>query len=245
VVLAERVERALVEGDFAEARKRRRELVGKWGPAAAPSGTAFLEDPQFATWSVPDRPEEALQAWMGIERLPDLPSDRAQILRAAYLGRLLDRFPASALLEHPTGLEVDVINALVHAGRRDEGRRLMRDALLRDQLYPLTAVDDDPVADLASEGLPAPWLASLGAIRRLWDVSKPSPEPVIELVESLSAPLPDADHDRAVAFWETLGIADLGTRIPDEVRFAARKRLRQLHGDLHAAYLHNSGPYAR
>lgn len=273
--LLERMERALAAADLPAARRARRELAAEWGEAAVPNDTSFLEDPALDDWTTPDRPCEALQAWLDVERLPAITPARARGLRRAYMQRLVEAFEPSVLARceprqacgdsaverdaHPEKerkrlpvagspaeflAHLEVVNALLRAGRSHEALRLVRDSLLEGGFPGLEEVAHPDIDDLAAEDLAPGWLACLGAIRRVWECESPAPEDLDLIAPELASPLPEDDVEQVRAFWRALGIAALGSRIPEKLLFAARTRLKRLHADLHAAYLHHSGPYA-
>jgi hypothetical protein len=119
-------------------------------------------------------------------------------------------------------------------GRR-EARRLVRDALLEGRaLEPLDFPHDGPVADVLAEDMPSRWLACLGAVRRLWPAPPLSPAETNALAAGRTDAL--AACDPALEFWRCLRVADTPA-CPDERLHEARRRMKALHPELHAAYM--------
>jgi hypothetical protein len=126
------------------------------------------------------------------------------------------------------------------SGRSPEEARLEARGLVRDSLLAGRALDvldfreDEALADLLAENLPPPWLACLGCIRRLWTAPPPrdSEWQTLRAIAENDA----AEDDPAMAFWHCLRLAE-SPHCPDDLRHQARRRMKQLHPDLHALFM--------
>jgi hypothetical protein len=112
-------------------------------------------------------------------------------------------------------------------------RQLVREALLAGrELEPNDFRHDPPVADLLAEDLAPRWLASLGAISRIW----PAPPLDEAALSGFGGDDGGASSDDEEAFWRCLRVAD-DPRAPVESRHEARRRMKRLRPDLHARYM--------
>ena len=97
----------------------------------------------------------------------------------------------------------------------------------------------EALADLLAEDLPPRWLACLGRIRRLGPASPATGtewEPPVAVARGDAA-----DEEPAAAFWRCLRLAE-SPACPDELRQEARRRMKQLHPELHAQFMRRAGP---
>jgi hypothetical protein len=175
--------------------------------------------------------------------LPPAPRRRAE--RGIFV-RLLAAHPSEDLVRaRPACLPALASFLLVAPGRpegegRREARRLVRDALLAGRtLEPLHFAADEAVEELLAEDLPPRWLACLGSVRRLWPAPPLSPSEIDRLGAGGSGAL--AADDPALAFWHCLGAAE-APGCPNEVLHEARRRMKALHPDLHAAFMRRLPP---
>lgn len=142
-------------------------------------------------------------------------------------------------VEHPWAAP-DVANHLVFAQEWRAAREAVRDVLLAgNELRPLE-FEDPAVFDLLGEEGAPEWLASLGAIRRLWPRHTLELENPAAIQTRLAAELPKTDREAALDFWFCLCVSGLGSRIPEDVRHSAHRRMKQLHSALHEEYMTGS-----
>lgn len=233
---------ALADADFAAARAICSQIGTTYGQASVPDWAGSLDAIRCdALWNRGD-PRELLAAWRLVDA--QLPSDaQRRTFRRAFLRRLFAIHPPEDVVCGDTTALPLVANALVEIGQTARARLLVRDALLAGGEVPDIA-EDQPVADLLSEDLGPRWLASLGAIRRLWPLPLPDPAERATLRATLEGAVPADDADRACAFWDVLRLAECRSALPESVLHAARRRLKCLHPDLHAAYMNRAGPFA-
>jgi hypothetical protein len=127
----------------------------------------------------------------------------------------------------------DVANHLVSAGDWRGEREVVRDVLLAgNELKPL-AFEDASVSDLLGEEGAPEWLASLGAIRRLWPRLVPEGSDLAKLF----SPIPADERARALDFWFCLCVSGMGARVPEETRRDAHRRMKQLNRVLHEEFM--------
>jgi hypothetical protein len=242
VVLIEALSRAVISADYEDAVRIERQLSLGWGEDAVPVNLRFLRqlDPDF--WERATEPAEAIEAWPVIERSIAPGTTLWRRVRNGFFGRLLSVHSAEAVVgTHPDALRL-VVGTLIDREDVADARRLVRDALLAGKSVDIDGVEDPPLAELLAEELGPHWLASLGAIRRLWPLSRPTPEETSAITTRIHDALPPDDEERAVAFWDALRLAELRGAIGEPFLHAARKRLKRLNEDLHALYMYGTGP---
>lgn len=245
VVLVEALRRAAISGEYEEAGRIEERLRSGWCEEAVPAELRFVRrlGPGFLERAA--RPGEALEAWADIERSVSPGTVLWKRMRAGFFGRLLSRHSAESVAGlHPGALRL-VVATLIDLDRAADGRRLVRDALVAGARIDLDGVEDPPVVDLLAEELGACWLASLGAIRKLWPLPRPTPEETRSIAGAIHDPLLPDEEGRAMDFWDTLRLAELRGAIGEPLLHAARKRLKILNGDLHALYMHGTGPLSQ
>jgi len=244
VVLARDLDAALAAGRFEDVARLRHAMDDAFGPTATSRGLAPLDGLDEVAWHGP--PAAALSAWAAIDRGLAGPPPLRDRVRSGVFARLLrSHRPGELLAAMPNCLP-----ALAHAlafgpGRslaegRLEARALVRDALLAGRaLDGLDFREDEALADLLAEDLPPRWLACLGRIRRLWPAS-PATETEWEALAAV-ARSDGADEEPATAFWRCLRLAE-SPACPDELRQEARRRMKQLHPELHAQFMRRAAP---
>jgi hypothetical protein len=242
-VLARALDAAIANGKFEEAVDLGRSIDEGFLPETARS-LVPLDRLAAAAWQGP--PAAPLALWAEIDgQLASQPQLRDR-LRAGVFARLLQSHtPGELLAARPECLPALAQVVRSWPGRspeegRREARALVRDALLAGRV--LDALDfreDQALADLLAEDMPPRWLACLGRIRRLWP-SSPPPDPEWEALREVArgaAP----DEDPAMAFWQCLRLTE-SPACPDDLRQQARRRLKQLQGDLHALFMRHPPP---
>ena len=107
----------------------------------------------------------------------------------------------------------------------------MRDSLLAGcTLEALAFREDSALADLLAEDLLPRWLACLGRIRRLWSSPRAAEwEALGEVARGASG-----DEDPATSFWQC---SSPSADRADDLRLQARRRMKQLHPELHALFM--------
>jgi hypothetical protein len=212
-VLAREMEAALYAGDLEASASLRARLEEAYGPSAATARLAFVD-------TLPAAAEDP-QALLGeLVRLDgQLRGPLREGARSGLVAALLrDRQPADLVSLDPACLPV-LVNAL---GDDERGRRLVRDALLAGGELPPVEFEDEAVREVLGEDLAPRWLASLGAIRRLWPAGEPS----------LREPAAEPDEP-ALAFWAWLSVA-CAPGCPEQRLHEARRQMKRLHPALHA-----------
>jgi hypothetical protein len=241
VVLARELDAAVASGRFEEAARVRGSIEQSFGPEAARELVA-VDRLAGVAWDGP--PAIPLALWAEIdEPLAGQPSLRDR-LRAGVFARLLQSHATGELL----AARPDCLAALARAVRsrtgpspedgQREARALVRDALLAG--HTVDALDhreDEALADLLAEDLPARWLACLGRIRRLWPSSPPRDSEWEDLLEVARGGA--TDDEPALAFSQCLRLAE-SRDCPEPVRHQARRRMKQLHPELHAAFMRHA-----
>lgn len=239
VVLARDLDLALSAGRFEEAARLRLSIDETFGRSGTSPSRALLDRLASAAWEGP--PSSPLSAWVEIDgRLAPQPSLRDRVRTGAFTRLLQAHTPTELLASRPECLPV-LARALGRGpGRspqeaRREARALVRDSLLAGRtLDALDFREDEALADLLAEDLPPRWLACLGRLRRLW----PSSTPLDSEWEALCAVARgDAgNEDPATAFWQCLRLTE-SPACPDDLRHQARRRMKQLHPELHALFM--------
>ena len=241
VVLFRELDAAIASGSFDDAHSLRAKIGESFGPEATRS-LAPLDRLASVAWEGP--PETPLAVWAEVDRqLADQPHLRDRVRSGAF-ARLLRSHGSERLL----AARPDCLPALAHAVRfclgrspevgRHEARGLVRDSLLAGRaLEALEFLDDAALADLLAEGLEPRWLACLGRIRRLWPISPPSASEW-EALAGVARGASEED-DPALAFWQCLRLAE-SPDCADDLRQQARRRMKQLHPELHALFMRHA-----
>ncbi len=238
--LAGALDLALTRADFATARDAAERMRTTYGPSSVPRWAAALEKIADDVWDRGD-PAAALSAWRHVDAR--LPSAQRNVLRRGVFARVFAAHAPEDVVARDGSALGACANALFELGEPARARRLVRDALLAGRDVP--EIDRDPaLADLLSEDLGPPFLAALGAIRRIWPLPLPDAAERAALAAQLEDPVPADDVARARAFWDALRLAECRSALPEPLLHATRRRLKRLHPDLHAAYMHRGGPFA-
>jgi hypothetical protein len=239
VVLARELDAAVAAGRFEEAVRLGLAMDATFGPSETAPFLAALDHLAGAAWEGP--PAMPLSAWAAVDRqLVDQPVLRERV-RTGVFARLLQSHTPAELL----AARAECLPALVRALRASaegqlEARGLVRDSLLAGHtLEALDFREDAPVADLLAEDLPPRWLVCLGRIRRLWPGSPPrgSEWETLRAIARGEA----GNEEPAMAFWQCLRLAE-SPDCPDDLRHEARRRMKQLHPDLHALFMRRAAP---
>ncbi|MCI0546567.1 MAG: hypothetical protein L0027_04725 [Candidatus Rokubacteria bacterium] len=243
VVASRELDAAIAAGRFEEANCLRLSMDAVFSPSETSRCLAPLDLLAGVAWEGP--PPKALSVWAEIDTLlADRPSLRARVRTGAFTRLLRSHSPRDLLAARP-----DCLPALAHAlrgcGRSPEEGRLEARALVRDSLLAGRTLDalafreDETLADLLAEDLPPRWLACLGRIRRLW----PGPPPRDSEWEALReiARGEVGSEDPALVFWHCLRLAE-SPSCPDDLRHQARRRMKQLHPDLHRLFMRRAAP---
>jgi hypothetical protein len=236
-MLSREVALAVAAGAFADASRLRAQIEEQYGPCRETRALEFLDRLEQVLRR--GSPAEALEAWSEIDRDLAPQGELRARTRDGVFARLLASHEPEAIAEAwprclPALTRVLGRGDDVSDGRR-RARRLVRDALLaRRSLDPLDFLHDPPVADLLAEDMGPRWLACRGAVQRLW----PAPPLAATTDGGWTGDLGDApcDEEAALQFWQCLGVADAPAS-PEEARRAARRRMKQLHAELHGRYM--------
>jgi len=228
-------ELALERAEFGEAWRLKQRLEAEHGPITVPA-PRFMEQLGADFWEQSLGPRERAVAWRVIENeLQGRPGLRRR-LRSSYFGRLLASWPAEEIVASEPGCLPALANVLLESDRA-VARRLVRDALLAGHAFPANEFEDPGISELLSEDLGPRWLASLGAIRRVWLLPRPTVEELERLFREMAGPDPATDAERALAFWTALRLSGLRDQIPEKLLHEARRRLKRLDPTLHAEYM--------
>jgi hypothetical protein len=233
------LESALRAGDFAAAVVARRSLESEYGGSPLTRGLASL-DRLAAAW--PASAGEALDLWIEIDAALAEHGWVRRLVRAAVFARLLlTHAPEQLASERPALLGV-LSNTLQLTGEgRRAARALVRDALLAGHVLDPVEFDDPLVRDLLAEDREPAWIACAGAIRRAWPVRAPAANDLIAFEDWITRPQAPAPPEAPLVFWLCLAVAE--SEPPDTERvLEARKAMRCLDGDLHAAYMSRLRP---
>ncbi len=233
VPLVGEIETALFDADFRLARAAHDRLRSTYRDDGSVPFFEFLSLISPDIWTGSLGQDERLSVWKIVAtRYPtDSPPYRA--IRDGFFRRLLRMEKAPDLAVSHPWVAADVANHLLSAGEWRSEREVVRDVLLAgNELKPL-AFEDPSVSDLLGEEGEPEWLASLGAIRRLW----PRPFPDSNDLSRLSSPIPDDDRGKALDFWFCLCVSGMGTRLPEQTRRNAHRRMKQLNGVLHEEFM--------
>lgn len=239
VALERDIEAAVQSGAFADARRLRDLHLETYGASAATAELGFLD--HLAPIDLVSDAGLALTAWEEADaRLASQPLLRRRVCDGVFRCLLERHSPRALAAARPDCL--GALAGFLTAQARAEGadsspaaRGLVRDALLAGRAVDATAIADDALADLFAEDLPPPWLACLGAVRRLWPVP-PASEAELRAFQARGA----AEGD-ALGFWECLRVAETPGR-PEPLLHEARRRMKRLRPDLHAAYMRLARP---
>ena len=243
IVLIEALSRAVASADYEEAARIECRLSLGWGEDAVPAALRFVRQLGAGFWERASEPAEALEAWPVIECSVAPGTALWRRARNGFFGRLLSMHSVEAVVSaHPAALRL-VVGTLIDREAVADARRLVRDALLAGNNLDMDGVEDPPLAGLLAEDLAPRWLASLGAIRRLWPLPRPAPEETGAIASGIHDALPPDEEARAEAFWDVLRLAELRGAIGEPLVHAARRRLKRLNEDLHALYMYGTGPY--
>lgn len=227
---------ALGNADFAAARRIRDE-IGRDHGASAVTGLEPLDEIAPDFWERPLSAAERLAAFERLARGLAGNPRRLRRLRRGFFERLFALHEPDDLLDAgPRRLPL-LVNALDDLGRREDARRLVRDALLAGVSCRPERFEDAELAAILAERAEPRWLASLGAIRRAWPLPAPGAAELAALVDELDEPEPEQRGARALAFWNTLRVAQLDTVLDPRVIEKARARLRRLNPRLHAGLI--------
>jgi hypothetical protein len=237
VMLRVDLDAAIADGRFEDARRCYLELVGDWGESAVPSDTSFVAALDL---SIFDRPiGELLDRWRRLTDEHCLGRGACQRAWRGLIVRCRGAFSPQALAAVRPECLPHIANALWTTagdapGASTEARELVRDTLCEG--HELRAEDflDGAVRDLLSENLEPEWLASLGALRRVWSVT------VVDGTEAATVLQRQTGTDRREFgrwFWDCLCVARSPTTT-DALRQEARRRMKRLDPELHAIALH-------
>ncbi len=227
----------VVEADFQAARKAYERLRETYPMDESVSAFEFLSSVPDDLWTETRSDDERLSVWQAVA--PFFPANSTGYLKArdGFFRRLLATTDARELVvAHPLIAPV-VANHLLDAGDWNVARECIRDALLAGKELKPLAFEDQAVSDLLGEEGSAEWLASLGAIRRLWPRHTADFEITAVIHTRLSAELPDTDREKALDFWFCLSNSGPASRIPEGVRHSAYRRMKQLHPMLHEEFV--------
>lgn len=228
------LEQAMWDADFEKAHVLYEELRETYPDIA--HAFEFLSAIPAGLWSedVPDA--NRMAHWSSIARALGPGTVRFRRVRDGFFRRLLAESDAGALASSSPAFAPDIANALSAVGERRRAREAVREALLAgNELRPLE-FEDPEVADLLGEDEPAPWLASLGAIRFLRRRHEIVVEDVEALERDLGSPLPEDDLAKALDFWRCLCVSALGKSVSEGVLHGAHKRMKRLHPRFHSEY---------
>jgi hypothetical protein len=235
------LDQALRSGDFDTACRLRDVHRETYGATSATASLDFLE--ALAALDPPGDPGRALRTWESAdEGLRDQAALR-HLVREGFLRRLLASHAGAdlvALYPPCLGAVVGFLTREARAAGGDaapEARRLVRDALLSGRsLEPLEVEEDPHLSDLLAEGWSPPWLACLGAVRRLWPVPAATPDELRAFAGG-----GDTEGDEALLFWRCLQAAE-APGCPEHLRHEARRRMKRLRPELHALYMRRARP---
>lgn len=244
VVLARALDATIADGRFEEAARVRRSIDETYGPSATLPSLASLDGLADVAWEGP--PAIPLSTWAEMDCLLACQPPLRDRVRRGVFARLLQSHTARELLRARPECLPALANALSFGlpGSSQEGRLEAR-SLVRDSLlagHALEGVDfreDADLADLLAEDLPPRWLACLGRIHRLWPSSPPKDgewEALSEVARGGTG-----DEEPAMAFWQCLRLAE-SPGCPDHLLQQARRRMKQLHPDLHALFMRRVAP---
>jgi hypothetical protein len=228
------IESAIVAGRFEDALELRDALVGREGPSPDTRQLSLLDRlgaPAF--WARPV--EQCVDDWMELERGWEAAEGVHDLVRDAVLFRLTSIHGAAIIVRARPSLLALVVNFLGRPGTDAEAPTAgesLRDSLASGLSAPSGDFDDLRFVDLLAEDRSPEWLASVGALTRLW------PVPVVPAseVDLPLSPLPGDDEGRGRQFWHCLRLSVSCPR--DSARaIEARKRMKVLDSSLHAQFM--------
>jgi hypothetical protein len=242
-MLARDLDDAIAAGRFEEAVRLRLSMDTTFGPSETSRCLAPLDRLAGVAWEGP--PGMPLTVWAEIDRqLGDQRPLRERLRMGTFIRLLQSHTPRELLAARPECLPA-LVHVLSGPGRTPEEGRLEARVLVRDSLLAgrtLDALDfpeDEALADLLAEDEPPQWLACLGRIRRLWP-SSPLGDSEWEAMGAVARG--EAGNDEpGTAFWQCLRVAE-SPDCPDDLRHQARRRMKQLHPDLHALFMRRAAP---
>ena len=228
-VLSRELEGALQQGEFEHAAEIRLRMGETFGPQAA---EAYASLAHLAVGFRSGLLDGALAGWRAAaEELASRPSLERSV-RRAFFRRAAAAWGGKAVAAASPVHLADVVNAMAVDPRgRSAGRRLVRDALLEGHALLPGGFDDAVVSDLLAENRPPPWLACLGAVRRVWPVTARR-----ERGPGGAPAAPPAGVGQARRFWYWLEVAESSRSTLEEV-YEARRHLKRLDEELHALYM--------
>jgi hypothetical protein len=243
VALERDIEAAVRSGAFEDAHRLRDLHRETYGASAVTAGLGFLD--VLAPIDFAGDSGLAVSAWEAADdRLRDQATLRSRV-RDAVFRRLLACRAAEALAAAAPSCLGAFAGFLIAQAKADGSdtsslaRRLVCEALLAGRAPAASEVAGDAaLADLLAEDLPPPWLACLGAVRRLWPVPAASET---ELRAFLGQEL--SPDDDALGFWQCLRVAETPGRA-EPLLHEARRRMKRLRPELHAAYMRLARPLA-
>lgn len=227
----------VIDADFHAAREAYGRLRESYPMDESVSSFEFLLSVPNDLWTETRSDEERLSVWQAVAQ--SLPRNSPGYLKArdGFFGRLLTVTDARELVVAYPLIAPDIANHLLRTGDWNDARECVRDVLLAgNELTPL-AFEDHAVSDLLGEEGAPEWLASLGAIRRLWSRYTTEFENAARAQTRLSADLPENDREKAIDFWFCLCISGLASRIPEGIRHSAHRRMKRLHPMLHNEFM--------
>ena len=246
VVLERDLDLAIAGGRFEEADRLCQVLRQDYGGHRAVEDLAFLERLAGPLWARP--PAEALSLWAEIDHGLGERSGRRARLREGVFARLLESHTPEALAEARPECLPDVVRVLAAGPERTPGegtrraRGLVRDALLAGR--PLSSLDfrhDEGLAELLAEDVPPQWLACLGLVRRLWPAPRPDEGDLAAFRRGPAAEARSDEASAALAFWQCLRASE-SPDCPEPLLHEARRRMKALRPELHAAYMRRAVP---
>jgi len=237
VPLVGEVATAVLDADFVAARSAYDRLRESYPADEAVSSFEFLLSVPKDFWSGSRADDERLAMWRMVAQKHQGQAHAHRAAREGFFRRQLALTKASDLAVAHPWVASDVANQLLSMGEWRAARDVVRDVLLTGyELRPL-AFEDGVVCDLlGEEGAPA-WLASLGAIRSVWPRQSLEIENLEQVRTRLSTELPEGEHERALDFWFCLCVSGLGSRVDEELRYGAHRRMKQLHPALHEEFM--------
>jgi hypothetical protein len=235
VILRLSLDEALEDGRFEDARRCYHTLLEQWGPDRSLRAVAFLERLDLDAWDGPVA--HLLQQWLDVVPLAGPAAITGRCAWRGLVRRLLDAHAAGALVAASPRCLAPLANALFELSRGVpaygvQARSIVRDALVGGRDLRPDDFRDDRVRDLLAEPLAPAWLASLGAIRRLWGapaVDEPAAANLLAL--PIGARTADVNGAAARSFWDCLRIA--WSPVPEALRQEARRRMKRLDPELH------------
>lgn len=226
MVLRVEIERAIAAADFDEACRLRDRLAAEHGASWVPGDLEFLGELIPCPWDPLDV-AALLSGWRRAQPRLATPGRRRQLADAMF-GRLVGMRLEDDVVRHDASCLTDVLRAMWRGRRADDARMFLRDALLRGEEPDPEAIDDSVIRDVLAEPRSSRWLASVGAMRGAWKAPRMNANELATWQDSLAAPMPEADDDRARCFWECLRVVAMRGTVPEPLFHAARQRMKAL-----------------